>query len=449
MSLKILIIDDEEEICRSLSEFFEYYGYSCRHSCHPERLDYEWKSYKPDVILLDLRMSKMDGIEVILRLNHSGKEIPFIIISGHASIRDTVQVMKLGAMNLYPKPVEMDTLLSEIRGIESKLKLRESLDYDSDDPDSSELSEAILTQDPLMLRILNMAKEAARTDAIVLIQGESGTGKELIASTIHRNSSCKNGPFIKVNCAAIMKSLLESEIFGHEKGAFTGALQRKTGLFEQAEKGSLFLDEIGDMALESQAKMLRVLQDKQYTRIGGTGVLNSDCRIIAATNKNLESEILAGRFREDLYYRLSVVTLSLPPLRKRTKDLAILTRHFIRQFNREYGKSVQDLSTELWDLVYRHHWPGNIRELRNFVQRVIIFSDGEIAGPDLLPEQYKKYSARELDSAVLYDELKGEAVKKSIMNALNKSQGSKGKAAELLGIDRKTLYNRMKKYELL
>ena len=234
------------------------------------------------------------------------------------------------------------------------------------------------------------------------------------------------------------------------RGAFTGAVSRKIGLFEQAGDGSIFLDEIGDMALDIQAKMLRILQDKKYTRVGGMAVLDADCRIIAATNKNFQVEIESNRFREDLYYRLSVVTLNLPPLRKRVKDLAMLTRYFIRQFNQQYNKKVQDFSQEVWDLIYKHPWPGNIRELKNFVQRLIIFADRDVIGAESLPEQYKRESVDNISANTsLYEELTGDAIRKSIMDALGKCGGVKSKAAEFLGVDRKTLYNRMKKYDLL
>ncbi|OQY31216.1 MAG: hypothetical protein B6241_14615 [Spirochaetaceae bacterium 4572_59] len=447
MSLKILIIDDEEEICLTLTEYFEYYGYECRYLCSSGSIEKMLQQYKADVILLDLKMPEWDGFEVIDSLNLSERNIPYIVISGHASISDTVKVMKLGAMNLYPKPVDMDTLLTEIRGLEQKRELKSKGETAHTLP--AESYEKILTQNPLMIRVIQMAKDVAGTNAGVLIRGESGTGKELIAVAIHTNSSSKEGPFVKVNCAALMDTLLESEIFGHEKGAFTGAVNRKIGLFEQASGGTLFLDEIGDMSIETQAKMLRILQDKKYTRLGGTTVFKSNCRILAATNKNLEENIHSGRFREDLYYRLSAVTLNLPPLRKRPEDLAILIRYFIRRFNSEYNKNVCDFSEDVWELVYKHSWPGNVRELKNFVQRMVIFTNGKVAEADLLPEQYKTYSIDDIrESSELYDDLLGDAVRKAILDALIVNGGAKGKTAEALGIDRKTLYNRMKKFGL-
>lgn len=436
MSLNLLIIDDEEEICLSLKEFFEYYGYSCRTISRPDGFLEKIRKNRPDVILLDLKMPGTGGIEILDGMKSSDLDIPIIVISGYASIQDTVRVMKLGALNLYTKPVDMDTLLEEIRGLEPEER-------------SSVAQEEIVTQDARMLQILNMAREAARTDATVLVTGESGTGKELIANTIHQYSNRSEEPFVKVNCAAIMQTLLESEIFGHEKGAFTGADKRKIGLFEQAGRGSIFLDEIGDMSMETQAKMLRILQDGKYSRVGGSDVLKADCRIIAATNKNFQEEIARGGFREDLYYRLSVVTLNLPPLRKRVEDLAILTRYFIRTFNRQYGKQVRDFNDEVWNLIYKHSWPGNIRELKNFVQRLIIFADGEIVGDRYIPEQYRNIKIGNISSSSLYEDLTGDAAKKSILDALERSGGVKSRAAEILGVDRKTLYNRMKKYDLL
>jgi len=297
-----------------------------------------------------------------------------------------------------------------------------------------------------MLKVIELARKAAPTNAAVIITGESGTGKELIADLLHRYSARGDRPFIKINCAAIPEDLLESEMFGHERGAFTDAKFQKPGMFELARNGTIFLDEIGDMSPKTQAKMLRVLQDGSFTRVGGSRTLQAGCRIVTATNRNLQSLIEKGMFREDLYYRLSVVTLRLLPLRDRREDIPLLSDHFLEEFNRIYGKSILSFSVPVSALFLRHDWPGNVRELRNLVERAVIFCESDLIDASAIPEQYQAIADAGAEPAL--DERYQARGRELILEALQQSDGVKQKAASLLRIDRKTLYRKMKRYHI-
>ncbi len=307
--------------------------------------------------------------------------------------------------------------------------------------------DTIVTGNAKMGEVLNLAEKAAPTEASVLIIGESGTGKELIADLLHHASKRKHNAYIKVNCAAIPDNLLESEMFGHEKGAFTDAQSQQKGKIELADGGTIFFDEIGDMSLQTQAKMLRVLQEKHFTRLGGSVPIRADFRIIAATNKSIGAMITQGTFREDLYYRLSVITLDLPPLRERREDIVPLALHFIGEFNHVYGKNVLGISERVTETLEEHSWPGNVRELKNIIERAVIFCETDLIEPRDLPEQYRivDRSAAGFEAIKEFSTEKARAV---IREALRQTNGIKGEAARLLRITRKTLYNRMKKLNL-
>ena len=345
--------------------------------------------------------------------------------------------MKYGVLNIFTKPLKLAELLSEIEQVARTPRLSPT------DPKRGR----IISSDGVMNELMSLVEKAAPTDAAVIITGESGTGKELVADIVHSMSSRREKPYIKINCAAFPESLIESEMFGHEKGAFTDAKERHVGKFELAGEGSIFLDEIADMSLNTQAKMLRVLEEKRFYRIGGTELVSANCRIIAATNKDLELEINAGRFRDDLYYRLSVITLHLPPLRERRNDILELARYFVSFYNSVYSKNITVIEDELLDLLMLYQWPGNVRELKNFMERAVIFSDSDIIGPDTIPNQYKKIFAKS-PTKLEPEEHYSEKARKIILDALNQSEGKKQEAAKLLNISRKTLYNRMKKLKL-
>jgi len=436
MNFGILVVDDEIEVCRSLKEILNSKGYQARFETDPRKVMENIRETRTDLVLMDLRMPEIGGIDLLKSLRSAYPDLAVIIISGYATVDTAVRAMKYGALNLFTKPIKISLLRGEIE------KIRESLDRKH----AVKSDEILVSQDPKMRQVLSLVEMAAPTDASVLITGESGTGKELIANTLHARSGRREKPFIKVNCASIPETLLESEMFGHERGAFTDAKDQKKGLFELACGGSIFLDEIGDMNLGIQAKMLRVLQDKKFVRLGGSKFIEADCRIIAATNHDLRSAIKEGRFREDLYYRLAVINLHVPPLRERKMDILPLAEYFLDSFSRTYAKSISGMSEEVLRIVIRHTWPGNIRELRNFMERAVIFTQGGTVELSSVPEQYLEIT-EQATQPDLEDRFDG-AAREVITEALSLSHGIKREAAKLLRIDRKTLYNRMKKLNM-
>lgn len=436
----VLIVDDELEYCLSMKDLFEESGYVCSHTTEPESVIGLLKSEDVDLILLDLKMPGLGGIDLLKRIRIYDSLVPVIIVSGHVDIETTVQAMQIGAMNVLKKPVRFNRMLEEISGIL--------------DPGAKPLPSngAALADSPIicghkgMLEIIRSLKKVAETNAPVLITGESGTGKELIADEIHRLSRRGDKKFVKLNCASLPESLLESELFGHRKGAFTGADKDRHGRFSLADGGSMFLDEMGDMSLTIQAKLLRVLQDSQVTALGADEATSVDVRIIAATNKDLPAMMEAGSFREDLYYRLSVVHFELPPLRERKEDILLLAEAFREEACREYGRRITGFEREVADILRAHMWPGNIRELKNCIQRSVIFCENELISKGDLPSQYQ--DIQRMNWSDEYERAIDNINRKLIEEALRKSRGRKSKAAELLNIDRKTLYNKMKKLSI-
>ncbi|WP_041623145.1 sigma-54-dependent transcriptional regulator [Spirochaeta thermophila] len=435
----LLIVDDEAALCESLSEYFSALGYETYTAQRVEDVRRILSRIHVDLILMDIRMPEKDGITLLRELKTSHSSTPVIMISAYVSVENIVRSMKYGAINFYEKPLDLRRLSREVAQIAAARAARAP-----QGPTVPLIHESAAMQD-----ILATIEKVAPTDAPVLITGESGTGKELVAHAIHHRSERARGPFLKLNCAAIPETLLESELFGYEKGAFTGAVTQHKGKFEQAQSGTIFFDEIGDMHLGTQAKLLRVLQEKEFQRLGGSEVLYADVRIIAATHQYLPGLIEEHRFREDLYYRLSVITIHIPPLRDRRDDILPLTRYYIDYFSKLYGKRVEGLSPEVERLFLSHSWPGNVRELKNTIERAVIFTEGERLTMDDLPPQYRETvflePVPEGDLSTAMDHLSREI----ILKALEKAGGKKQKAAELLGIHRKTLYNKMKKLGLL
>lgn len=402
----------------------------------------------PKVVLLDIRMPDIGGIDLLRSLKEEFPRLPVIMITGHATVDNAIKAMRFGAANFFTKPVSIPELVGEI----------ERLKHSSQNPqtDGNTAGEYV-TQDEEMLRILAMADQAANTDATVLITGESGTGKELVANRLHLESPRRDGPFVKINCAAIPEDLLESELFGHEAGAFTDARGQKIGLFEAAQGGTLFLDEIGEMSPSIQAKMLRVLQDQQFTRVGGTQTITANVRVITATNRTLEELLEGTGFRRDLYYRISVIHLHLKPLRERSKDILLLAEHFLLHFSVQYQKTPLMFSQEIKEMLKRHSWPGNVRELKNLVERLVIFADGSTVDWAELPEQYQLFgpvseapgSTKTEGAEQELMELSRNQSRELVLQALNKAGGVRQEAAKLLNVNRKTLYNWMRKLDLL
>ena len=438
MRFTILIVDDESEVCLSLAEVLQSKGYQTLHEDNPLKVLALLGQESVDLILMDVRMPVLGGIDLLKIIRKTHPLLPVIMISGYASVESAVRAMKYGALNFFAKPVQLSELLQEIHHLERSVRIKRPVMTSTD---------TIVTGNAKMEEVLSLVEKAAPTEASVIVIGESGTGKELIADLLHHASKRNHNAYIKVNCAAIPDNLLESEMFGHEKGAFTDAQSQQKGKIELADGGTIFFDEIGDMSLQTQAKMLRVLQEKHFTRLGGSVPIRADFRIIAATNKSIEGMIAQGSFREDLYYRLSVITLKLPPLRERREDIVPLALHFIGEFNHVYGKNVLGISDRVTETLEEHSWPGNVRELKNIIERAVIFCETDLIEPRDLPEQYRivDRSAAGFEAIKEFSTEKARAV---IREALRQTNGIKGEAARLLKITRKTLYNRMKKLNL-
>ncbi len=377
---KILIVDDEKSIRDTLKEILEYEKYQVSEAADGEAGWEELSKNAYDVVLCDIKMPKMDGIELLDKAVQEGIDTPFIMISAHGTIETAVEATKKGAYDFIQKPPDLNRLLLTLRNaldksnlqVETKIlkkKINKSLDIIGDSKPIKEIKETI--------------EKVAPTEARVLITGENGTGKELVAHWLHAKSSRSASPLVEVNCAAIPSELIESELFGHEKGSFTSAHKQRIGKFEQAHGGTIFLDEIGDMSLSAQAKVLRALQEHKITRVGGEKSIKVDVRVFAATNKDLKKEIQEGNFREDLYHRLSVMIIHVPPLRDRKDDIPMLIEHFMNLISAEYGSSQKGIGKEAIGELTKHEWSGNIRELRNIVERLIIMSDNEISAQDV------------------------------------------------------------------
>ncbi len=431
MPFTILIVDDEREMCVSLSEILRSQGFEALIATDPQAVPALLRKRRADLAIMDIRMPQLPGIDLLKVLKHEQPSLPVIMITGYPSVENAVRSMRYGALNFFVKPLPIQELLREIRQLASSPAR------------ATGGEDRIVTRNPRMLRILEEVQRVAPTGAAVLITGETGTGKELIAGAVHARSGRVQRPFVKLNCASLPDTLLESELFGHEKGAYTDAVDRQLGKLEAADGGTLFFDEIGDMTVRTQAKLLRVLQDGEFQRLGGLEVLRTDVRILAATNQDIDRLLARGSFREDLFYRLSVVRIEVPALRERKDDLDLLLEHFLECFNRRYSRDVRGLTSEAREIFFRHSWPGNVRELKNCIERAVIFCDGQTIGLEHLQAQYRR-----LGESMLPRELEGardRLDREMIAEALARSRGEKQKAAALLHISRKTLYNRMKK----
>jgi two-component system, NtrC family, nitrogen regulation response regulator NtrX len=370
---RILVVDDEQGIRAALGQLLEYEGYDVRTAKSAAEGLAEFEKWRPALVFLDVKMAGMDGIEALRRIKQIDPSVSVVMISGHATIQTAVEATQLGAYDILEKPLDTDRIL---------VLLRNALQHVSLQEENARLRETIESRYEMVGKsyairaVIDQTEKVAATPARVLITGENGTGKELVARAIHRMSPRAQKPFIEVNCAAIPSELIESELFGHMKGSFTGAVGDRAGKFEQAHGGTLFLDEIGDMSLSAQAKVLRVLQDGEVTRIGGTKSVKVDVRVLAATNKRLEEEIAAGRFREDLFYRLNVVPLHVPPLRERRDDIPLLAQYFLQQFAERDGVPARGIDEGALKTLQGMDWPGNVRELRNTIERLLILAAG-------------------------------------------------------------------------
>lgn len=447
MKFTILIIDDEDNIRNGLATNFELEDYEVKTASNgQEGLDLIAKG-DIDLVITDLRMDGISGEEVVKRVTTETPGIPVIVLTGHGSIDAAVEAMKSGAYDFLTKPLNLDQLnLIVKRALENReLSLQHKLL--KEEIESSACLEQMIGRSAEMQKVFSMIKKVAPAKASVLITGESGVGKELVANAIHNLSGRKDKAFIKVHCAALSESLLESELFGHEKGAYTGADSMQKGRFELAHGGTIFLDEIGEINQNVQIKILRVLQEKTFERVGGEKSISVDVRIVAATNKNLEEEVKAGRFREDLYYRLNVVHLKVPSLKERKDDLPLLIDSFIKKFAAENEKEIIGIDSKAKAALLKYDWPGNIRQLQNCIESSVVMSNGNQIKLEDLPLSVSEYTGQEAISIPMGISLE-DAEKIIIMQNLSANKGNKSKTADVLGIGRKTLHRKLNEYGL-
>lgn len=450
MVFKILIVDDEKNIRSGLSRALELDGYEVFQAENGVDAVKELHRTDIDLVITDLRMPQMSGEDLLKKITGSWPSVPVIVLTGHGTVESAVGAMRDGAYDFVTKPVNLDRLsLLVKRALSSRELIRQhqALQEEVTRLEQKARYARIIGHSAAMKRIFELIGQVAPTKASVLITGESGVGKELVADAIHNMSGRKSESFIKVHCAALSESLLESELFGHEKGAFTGALSARKGRFELADGGTIFLDEIGEISQTVQIKILRVLQEKTFERVGGEKSLTIDTRIVAATNRDLRQEIAEGRFREDLFYRLNVVNIHIPPLRERREDIPLLITSFLKEFAEENGKDVQGIDPRASSALYSYGWPGNVRELRNCMESAVVLCKGTIIMPEDLPPQITGMDDDQQIRIPLGSDM-AAAEKMIIRSTLTHLGGNKSRAAEVLGIGRKTLHRKLYEYGL-
>ncbi len=445
----ILIVDDETTILQSLSGILSDEGYETLTASNGYEALKIIEEESPDLVLLDIWMPGMDGIETLREIKRTNPFLQVVIISGHGTIETAVKATKLGAYHFVEKPLSIEKVVVTINNALNFRRLEEENRFLRK---KTLEKHSITGSSPPIQALKKQIAIAAPTNAWVLITGENGTGKELVARTVHQMSDRLDKPLIDVNCAAIPEELIESELFGHEKGAFTGATTRKRGKFEVADKGTIFLDEIGDMSLKTQAKILRILQEKKFERVGGTRTLSVDVRVLAASNKDLEQEIEKGTFREDLYYRLNVIPIEVPPLRNRTEDIPLLIETFLSEFVQD-GDCVQKTMTpEAIAHLEAYPWPGNVRELKNLVERLAIMIQSEVIRGEDIPLSYRRQRATSSDKDLLHEdslkEAKREFEKVYIQQKLSENNNNISQTADAIGIERSHLYKKIKSFGL-
>jgi len=443
---KILIVDDDPQIRMTLSDRLRANDYRIVQAGNGIQGLESVKNENPDLMLLDLQMPEMDGMEMLRHVVKNFPELLVIILTAHGSIEQAVEAMKLGAFDFLPKPCKPDHILLLVQRALERKGLQEENRYLRDEIEDQ--YRMIVGESGEMKKVMEMAQQVAKRKTTLLIGGESGTGKQLLARAIYSMSDRKNKPFIQVNCTTLSEQLLESDLFGHEKGAFTGAVRQKKGRFELADRGTIFLDEIGDLSPTIQAKLLHVLEYGEFQRVGGVDTLKADIRIIAASNKNLEKEVEEERFREDLFYRLNVVTLRLPPLRERPEDIPILAEHFLKKHALATQKNIGAIAPEAMAILKSYSWPGNIRELENAIERAVVLASGNELKPEFLPPLTERRSEEEIAIGIPLEEAQLKFKKQFIAKTLRFSNNSQTKAAELLKIQRTYLSRLIKELEI-
>lgn len=449
----ILVVDDEESVRKLLTAVLKKEGYTVETAEDGRQAVEKARLIKPALVIMDIRMPNLDGLSAFKAIREENKEVLVILMTAFAAVETAVEAVKLGAYDYIIKPFNIDEVKLLIKRAMQVQTLTEEVKVLREELYSNYRLDKFLTNSPKMQELYRIIGKVASTSATVLLSGESGTGKELIANTIHYNSLRSHGPLVKVNCGALPESLLESELFGHEKGAFTGAAARKLGRFELANKGTIFLDEIGEVSQSLQVKLLRVLQEREFERVGGTELVKTDIRIIAATNRNLEDMVAKGTFREDLYYRLNVVSIHVPPLRERREDIPLLADYFLHKYAQENNRTMSMFDLETCSLLADYNWPGNVRELANVVERAVIMSTGCVIFPEDLPQALSRQQIVAMEASSDYTgqslkEIIKQVERNVIKQALAHNNGNKVKTAKDLGMSRRALLYKIEEYEL-
>lgn len=456
---RILIADDEDVIRFVLHEALQKEGYEIEEAAHGEEAVLKVRNTSFDLVILDIKMPRMDGIEALKEIQKIDPGMPVVMITAYGNSKIAMQAVREGAYDYFNKPFDVNEIRIVIKRALERHRLQNQIERLETQLLQEYRFDRIIGTSPKIQEVFALINKVTTNDVTVLIGGESGTGKELVAQAIHYHSYRSKKPFVKVSCVAIPETLLESEMFGHERGAFTGAHQTKLGKFELAQAGTLFLDEIGDMPLSLQVKLLRVIQERELERIGGTKTIKMDIRLIASTNRNLAEAVKAQTFREDLYFRINVLPIYLPPLRERVDDIPLLVQHFIKYYNQKIGKNVKKVSDEVMKIFMDYPWPGNVRELENVIQRAIILSTGDAITPDILPPNLhvvplipelshitEDFSLPMLERIqIITDKIEERMIRAALVKANLRRQ----ETADLLGISRKSLHNKMQKHDLL
>ena len=446
---KIFVVDDEESMCSFMAIMLQKEGYEVETSCDPLKAVEKICGREYDLVIADMMMPEMSGLEVLTEVKRRKKDQEFIVMTAFASVESAIEAMKLGASDYISKPFKIDEIKLTIDKVISHRKI-----IDENRTLKRQLAQAhgldnYIGISESVVKLKELIGQVARADSTILIRGESGTGKDLLARAIHSLSDRSDGPFVSINCAAIPETLLESELFGHGKGAFTGAVSRKDGLLKVADGGTFFLDEIGNTSLAIQVKLLRVLEEKMITPVGETKPVAIDVRLICATNADLEEEVKAGRFRPDLYYRLNVIPIDIPPLRERVEDIPILIDHFVDKFCRRHQLAKKQVQPEVYNLLCANSWPGNVRELENTIERAILLTTEDTLTPASFPESVVLGKPRGLVAPTDPETPTLESIEKAYIHwVLEQAGGNKSKAARILGIDASTLYRKMTRYRL-
>ncbi len=447
--MKVLVVDDEESIRTAIEGILKDEGYNVHLASNGEAALKVFDGFTPDIVLLDIWMPGLDGIEVLKRIKEKKPATEVIMISGHGNVEVAVKATKLGAYDFIEKPLSLEKVLLAVSHALKKKNLQQA---NRNLLEKMEKKYELIGVSKVVRVLKEQIETVAPTEGWILITGENGTGKELIARNVHLLSKRRDSAFVEVNCAAIPEDLIESELFGYEKGAFTGANVRKEGKFDKANGGTIFLDEIGDMSLRTQAKVLRILQEQSFMRVGGTENIQVDVRVIAATNKDLKVEMEKGNFREDLYYRLNVIPFHIPSLRERSEDIPVFIDFFLNVYTTETGKRSKSISREARDMLKTYTWPGNVRELKNLIERLVIMSPGEMIGVNDLPDYIRKgKETLQFNGVIQTSSLKAARQRferEFILAKLEKNNGNISKTADSIGIERSSLYRKIKSYNI-